>query len=503
MAVRRQIRRHIKRAGTTVRRSPSSSAIAARMDAKRSTPSDIGLMIGGVHDPAEKAADQMADRVMGMSTAGSVVHRKCIPCEDEDQKVQRMPEESTEEETVQAKSVSNSTPVVAGDSAVSASPGVSNTIRSMGAGRPLARSDRAFFEPRFGADLSSVRIHDNPAADKASREIHARAFTLGKNIAFAKGERQPGTKTGRYLMAHELAHVVGNRQTEQRKVRRDLAVGPPNPGARPGNLTEQEYAAAQRFNERRFEDPFTVSIVRDVLGINKTPAVIDQSFTEATMRWQAMFGLQEDGKFGPSSTRRLVRVLQAEGNHRLARLVRSDNFVRVHDVVERTFFGCVGAPGHAGRAFQWDVNFSTSLRNGFIVQRIDNVWNQNPAPAAGQSIPRPRYWEAWSVDGRGNVTPKNGNVNDMWRRPMRPNTRGNWRMTARLYTVLNLPATFGAGNVPDAGVLRSSLANPGADLLGLPEGFAAIQLGDEGTRRIGGRWDCADPVPGNRFHRQE
>jgi hypothetical protein len=93
--------------------------------------------------------------------------------------------------------------------------------------------------------------------------------------------------------------------------------------------------------------------------------------------------------------------------------------------------------------------------------------------------------------------------NDTWRRPRRLGTTGNWRMRARLYTVLNLPAVFGAGNVADAGpILQSTLANPGADLLGLPEGFMPIQLGDEGGRTIGGAWDFADPVPGNRFHRR-
>ncbi len=221
MAVRQQIRRRVRRTRPTVRCAPSSSLTAARMDARRNTSGDSELMIGGARDPAEKAADKMADRVMRMPAPGPVVHRKCADCEAEDEKVKRAPQEPGEEETAQTKPAPNSTLVAAGASAVAASPAASSAIRSMGGGKPLARPERTFFEPRFGADLSLVRIHDGPAADKASRGIHARAFTLGDNVAFAKGERQSGTETGRRLMAHELSHVLGEEHTLQRAVKPD------------------------------------------------------------------------------------------------------------------------------------------------------------------------------------------------------------------------------------------------------------------------------------------
>jgi hypothetical protein len=35
-----------------------------------------------------------------------------------------------------------------------------STISLHDMGKPLSRNDRAFFEPRFGYDLSQVRIHD-------------------------------------------------------------------------------------------------------------------------------------------------------------------------------------------------------------------------------------------------------------------------------------------------------------------------------------------------------
>jgi hypothetical protein len=77
-----------------------------------------------------------------------------------------------------------------------------------GGGKPLSGSERSFFEPRLGTDLSGVRVHDGPQAHDAANSINARAFTLGKDIAFAKGEYSPGTEGGNRLMAHELAHVM-------------------------------------------------------------------------------------------------------------------------------------------------------------------------------------------------------------------------------------------------------------------------------------------------------
>lgn len=81
----------------------------------------------------------------------------------------------------------------------------------MGAGTPLPVGERAFFESRFGFDFGMVRVHANGVADDAARAIHAKAFTHGTHIAFAAGRYAPGTSSGRYLLAHELAHVVQQR----------------------------------------------------------------------------------------------------------------------------------------------------------------------------------------------------------------------------------------------------------------------------------------------------
>ncbi len=75
-------------------------------------------------------------------------------------------------------------------------------------GEPLPESDRSFFEPRFGADFSQVRIHKGPQADAMAKQVHARAFTTGRDIVFGAGEYAPDSPGGQKLLAHELTHVV-------------------------------------------------------------------------------------------------------------------------------------------------------------------------------------------------------------------------------------------------------------------------------------------------------
>jgi hypothetical protein len=90
-------------------------------------------------------------------------------------------------------------------------PSVEEVLRSPG--QPLDSTTRAFMEPRFGHDFSSVRVHRDERAANAAALIDARAFTAGRDIVFGAGEYAPDTQIGRMLLAHELAHVtqqVGN-----------------------------------------------------------------------------------------------------------------------------------------------------------------------------------------------------------------------------------------------------------------------------------------------------
>jgi len=128
-------------------------------------------------------------------------------CEEE--MAQRQPMEEDEEE-LQAKSKAGDVPDVA--------PAISSGIQSLqGGGRPMSGSERSFFEPRFGADFSGVRVHNDTRAASAAQSISARAFTIGKDVVFGTGEYSPDSSSGRKLFAHELAHV-GQQNHDQRSL---------------------------------------------------------------------------------------------------------------------------------------------------------------------------------------------------------------------------------------------------------------------------------------------
>lgn len=85
-------------------------------------------------------------------------------------------------------------------------PIVHEVLRSPG--QPLDAATRAFMEPRFGHDLSGVRVHTDAKAAESARAVHARAYTVGPNVVFGVKEYSPGTNEGKHLIAHELTHVV-------------------------------------------------------------------------------------------------------------------------------------------------------------------------------------------------------------------------------------------------------------------------------------------------------
>ncbi len=75
-------------------------------------------------------------------------------------------------------------------------------------GQPLDAGAKSRMGAAFGHDFSNVRVHTNSRAIELSDQLHARAFTVGSDVAFSAGEYQPGTLIGDALLAHELAHVV-------------------------------------------------------------------------------------------------------------------------------------------------------------------------------------------------------------------------------------------------------------------------------------------------------
>lgn len=77
-----------------------------------------------------------------------------------------------------------------------------------GGGRALPSEVQAKMERAFGADFSSVRIHEGPHV----AALGALAYTQGADVHFAPGQYAPHTEKGQELLGHELAHTLQQAQ---------------------------------------------------------------------------------------------------------------------------------------------------------------------------------------------------------------------------------------------------------------------------------------------------
>ena len=64
----------------------------------------------------------------------------------------------------------------------------------------------------MGSDLGDVRVHTGATAARSAQALNARAYTVGSDVHFGAGQFQPDTQAGRHLIAHELTHVLQQRQ---------------------------------------------------------------------------------------------------------------------------------------------------------------------------------------------------------------------------------------------------------------------------------------------------
>ena len=176
------------------------------------------LTISDPGDAFEREADRVAVEVMRMpkpqlgadiQRSAASIHRKCTKCENQDSP--RAPEE---EKILQAKPADHSS--------ASGASGVESYLSTVNrSGRPLPPSAREYFEPRFGRDLSDVRVHTDGRAPTVANSIAARAFTSGHNIVFGSGQYDPHSHQGKTLLAHELTHVVQQCGSSGGAVQRD------------------------------------------------------------------------------------------------------------------------------------------------------------------------------------------------------------------------------------------------------------------------------------------
>ena len=161
-----------------VRRASESGAGAASSDAP--------VRQGEKDRDKQKAGDQQRATQKGKQKPSE------LPKKPDDERKAR------EETAGMAQRAGGGEPTAAMESAAS------GAVSGKGAGEPMQGSTRRALESSMGVDLSSVRVHQDQAAQEASRAIQAKAFTHGSDIWLGPGESQSNVP----LMAHEAAHVV-------------------------------------------------------------------------------------------------------------------------------------------------------------------------------------------------------------------------------------------------------------------------------------------------------
>lgn len=81
-----------------------------------------------------------------------------------------------------------------------------------GGGEPLAADLRAEMEIRLGDDFSGVRVHRGQDAAASAASVSAQAYTVGEEVVLGSGAPALDTADGKRTLAHELTHVVQQRQ---------------------------------------------------------------------------------------------------------------------------------------------------------------------------------------------------------------------------------------------------------------------------------------------------
>lgn len=172
------------------------------------------LTIGAPNDIYEREADRISDLVMRMpdrqvvarQSGGGVLQRTCATC-SKAYAAAKKEDRAVDQSAVcpqcraQATAEADATPTVSSE--------VASGIQALkGGGQLLSEQSRAFFEPRFGTNLSQVRIHHDAQAANLARDVNARAFTVGRDVVFGASQYQPHSSNGKRLLAHELTHVM-------------------------------------------------------------------------------------------------------------------------------------------------------------------------------------------------------------------------------------------------------------------------------------------------------
>ena len=117
--------------------------------------------------------------------------------------------------------------------------------QARGGGQPLDTAVQKQMGAAMGHDFSGVNVHTGSESNELNRDLSARAFTSGQDVFFRQGDYDPGSSSGKELIAHELTHVV-QQSTGAVTGGQKMTVNPP------GDVHEQEAdSIAQQVAQRQ------------------------------------------------------------------------------------------------------------------------------------------------------------------------------------------------------------------------------------------------------------
>jgi len=195
-------------------------------------------------------------------------------------------------------------------------------------GQPLGTDTQEFMKPKFGHDLSKVRIHSDAKADIYNRKLNSHAFTIGNDIFFKRGNYDPLSSSGRELLAHELTHTVQQTNSDLHQCR----IGHCHDKyEREADLIAREITSNEPKFIREKPNDVDIQLKEDEASLDTTDNKIDvpadtrapppktDASPNSTMEGNPLVGLtREDGiKWGTWERRPRVKLLQEKLNEKM------------------------------------------------------------------------------------------------------------------------------------------------------------------------------------------
>jgi hypothetical protein len=232
---------------------------------RRSAGAAPGLTVGRAGDPEEARADRVADAVMRSLSDGGE-----LPAD-----AGRVPSSAN---PALRRATPADAPVV-GREGGPIGPDLTQQIGSrLGGGQSLPAELRTRMEGALGRDLSGVRMHTDDTAATLSRQVAARAFTVGRDVFFGAGEYQPDTREGQHTIAHELAHTGEGAGRMHRLW--NMKQGQPIGVAQTTELTTVGNRQVWFLSDG--QDKVVVKLEDQPLGLNQLATLVHKKVTKAT-----------------------------------------------------------------------------------------------------------------------------------------------------------------------------------------------------------------------------